>query len=57
MSLNRNDVTSNYQTGVKWMLATLVQCCYKVGTHAPLYFRLIVSQTIKLTQRVTHTMK
>ena len=38
---NRNDVTSNYQTGVKWMLATLVQCqnnCYKVGTHASFIF-------------------
>ena len=57
---NRNDVTSNYQTGVKWMLATLVQCQnnrYKVGTHASFYFRLIISQTIKLTQRVTHTIK
>ena len=49
---HRNDVTSNYETGVKWMLATLlVQCCYKVGTHASFYFRLIISQTIKLTQR------
>ena len=57
---NRNDVTSNYQTGVKWMLATLVQCQnnrYKVGTHALFCFRLIISQTIKLTQWVTHTIK
>ena len=51
---------SNYQTGVKWMLATLVQCQnnrYEVGTHASFYFQLIISQTIKLTQRVTHTIK
>ena len=57
---NRNDVMSNYQTGVKWMLATLVQCqnnLYKVGTHASFYFQLIISQTIKLTKRVTHTIK
>ena len=51
---------SNYQTDVKWTLATLVQCQnnrYKVGTHASFYFRLIISQTIKLTQWVTHTIK
>ena len=30
---------------------------YKVGTHASFYFRLIMSQTIKLTKRVTHTIK
>ena len=57
---NPNDIMSNYQTGVKWMPATLVQCQnnhYKVGTHASFYFRLIISQTIKLTQWVTHTIK
>ena len=51
---------SNYQTGVKWMLATLVQCQNnrsKVGTHASFCFRLIISQMIKLTQWVTHTIK
>ena len=42
-TINRNDVTSNYETGVKWMLATLllVQCQsnrYKVGTHASFIF-------------------
>ena len=39
--LNRNDVTSNYQTGVRWMLATLVQCQSnhsEVGTHASFCF-------------------
>ena len=56
-TINRNDVTSNYQTGVKWTLATLVQCRSKVGTHASFSFRLIISQMIKLTQRVTHTIK
>ena len=57
---NRNDVRSNYQTGVKWTLDTLVQCQdnrYIVGTHASFYFRLIISQMIKLTQWVTHTIK
>ena len=57
---NHNDVMSNYQTGVKWMLAKSVQCQnnrHKVGTHASFYFRLIISQKIKLTQRVTHTIK
>ena len=52
-TINRNDVTLNYQTGVKWMLATLVQCQNnrsKVGTHASFCFRLIISQMIKLTQ-------
>ena len=59
-TINHDDVTSNYQTGVKWTLATLVQCQnnhYKVGTHVSFYFRLIISQTIKLTQGVTHTIK
>ena len=56
-TVNRNDITSNYETGVKWTLATLIQCRYKVGTHASFYFQLIISQTIKPTQRVTHTME
>ena len=59
-TINRDDVTSNYQTGVKWTLATLVPCQnnrYKVGTHASFCFRLIISQMIKLTKRVTHTIK
>ena len=56
-TINCDDVASNYQTGVKWTLATLVQCRYKAGTHASFYFRLIISQMIKLTQRMTHTMK
>ena len=56
---NRNDVTSNYQTGVKWTphYFNVKNNRYKVGTHASFYFRLIISQTIKLTQRVTHTIK
>ena len=56
-TVNCNDVTSNYETGVKWTLATLVQCHYKVSTHALFYFRFIISQMIKPTQRVTHTME
>ena len=59
-TINRNDVTSNYQTAVKWTLATLVQCQNnrsKFGIHASFYFQLIVSQMIKLTQQVTHTIK
>ena len=59
-TINRDDVTSNYQTGVKWTLATLVQCennCYKVGTHALFCFRSIISPMIKLTKWVTHTIK
>ena len=51
-SLNRNDVTSNYQTGVKWtyhISSMSKNNRYKVGTHASFYFQLIISQTIKLT--------
>ena len=59
-TINRDDVTSNYQTGVKWTLATLAQCqkiIATIGTHASFYFQLIISQTIKLTQWVSHTIK